>query len=290
MEIARQTGNDISIYAAYAEGILADALFDKGLFKEAAEHYRSALKEYEGHALSTTLVIFSTCYFIYGLTVFCRGLEAVEMVGAVQLIAWTLLSMKAYDEAKGACAAALAMTEQLFGPAAIDVGASIVNLATAQMHTGSPLVETEALYSRALKIYQAALDSVDTDEKLMPDCRLAVAGIYSSLGNLYFLSGSEEKAKEAYMKVEQYYLRGFYTDIDAAAPMKNLAMLEWKQGTRECISFLASFHVGLFQLGNTKRTEVLLESAMLIVEGAKGNSFIHFKFSVLDIMLDISRR
>jgi tetratricopeptide (TPR) repeat protein len=152
------------------------------------------------------------------------------MVGAVQLIAWTLLSKKAYSEAKGACAAALAMTEQILGPKALDVGASLVNLATAQMHTDTSMTETEALYHRALKIYQAALDSVDTDEKSLIESRLAIGGIYSSLGNLYFLSGSDEKAKEAYMKVEQYYIRGFYTDIDAAAPMKNLAMLEWKYG------------------------------------------------------------
>lgn len=54
MDIARQTGNDISIYAAYTEGILADALYDRGSYKEAADHYRNALTEYEMHSLNST--------------------------------------------------------------------------------------------------------------------------------------------------------------------------------------------------------------------------------------------
>jgi tetratricopeptide (TPR) repeat protein len=53
MEIARHTGEENSIYAAYAEGILADALYHMGSFKEAADHYHSALKSYERHSLGS---------------------------------------------------------------------------------------------------------------------------------------------------------------------------------------------------------------------------------------------
>lgn len=159
------------------------------------------------------------------------------MVGAVQLIASTLLSMKAYDEAKGACSAALAMTDLLFGPEALDVGASLVNLATAQMHTNTPITDTEALYARALKLYESALESVDVDDESKTECHKAIGGIYGSMGNLYFLCGNDEKAKEAYKKVEQSYVRGVYTAVDAAAPLKNLAILEWKHGR---ISFVCT--------------------------------------------------
>jgi len=47
MEIAKHTGEENNIYAAYAEGILADCLYHKGSYKEAAEHYHAALKTYE---------------------------------------------------------------------------------------------------------------------------------------------------------------------------------------------------------------------------------------------------
>ena len=43
-----------NVYAAYAEGILADALFKEGNFEEAALKYRDALKAYEHHFQSTT--------------------------------------------------------------------------------------------------------------------------------------------------------------------------------------------------------------------------------------------
>lgn len=213
MEISKHTGEDNNIYAAYAEGILADSLYHMGSYKEAAEHYHSALKTYERHSKSS------------------HGPEAIELVGAVQLVAWSLLSSRKYEEAKGACSAALAMTEKLTGPMSIDVGASLLNLAIANMHTGDLGPRTEALFHRSLKIYQHSMDKISTDENTMKKCRYAIGALYSSRGNLYYLRGDMENAEKSFLKVEQLYMRGVYNDIDAAAPLKNLGMIYWKRGT-----------------------------------------------------------
>lgn len=145
-------------------------MYGEEAYQEAAEAYRGALQTYERHYRSNT------------------GPEAVEMVGAVQLIAWTMLSGKEYDEAIGACQTALGMTERLLGPNSTDVAASMVNLATAYINTGHGGIASELLLMKALKIYQSHQDPNDYDAD-GPNIATKMAGVYLTMGNMYYQEG-----------------------------------------------------------------------------------------------------
>ena len=155
---------------AYAQGILADALYGEGSYQEAAEAYRGALQTYERHYRSKT------------------GPEAVEMVGAMQLIAWTMLSGKDYEEAISACSTALGMTERLLGPNSTDVAASMVNLATAYINRGHGGIPSELLLKKALHIYQSHQDLNDYDAE-GSNIVTKIASVYLTTGNMYYQEG-----------------------------------------------------------------------------------------------------
>eukprot|EP01035_Chromulina_nebulosa_P019424 gene19424-25302_t len=227
-QIAKHTGEENNIYAAYAEGIQADALYHIGYYKEAADHYSHALKIYERHSRSS------------------RGPEAVELVGATQLVAWSLLSQKKYKEAVGACSAALVMTETLLGPYAPDVAASLVNLATAYTHSGNIGNEVESLYQRALNIYESTL-SKPIDDKLKEEYENSLWAIDSAMGNLYYLREDDEHAERCYWKVVNAFLAEKYTSNEAAAPLKNLGLLLWKKGDRANAELMFSRAVYVYQ-------------------------------------------
>jgi tetratricopeptide (TPR) repeat protein len=54
METAKHRKEDDNVYAAYAEGVLANVLAQQGDFEEAARHYKSALNLYERHYSSSS--------------------------------------------------------------------------------------------------------------------------------------------------------------------------------------------------------------------------------------------
>ena len=198
-----------NIYAAYAQGILGDACYHENDFKKAAELYRDALKTYERH--------FQTV----------GGPENLELVGSLQLIAWTLLTRKDYDEAKQACATALGMTERLLGPNSTAVASSMVNLANAYIHTGDVGSVPEALLLRSIK----AFESLNRSEKPKnPETLKKVAISHLTLGNLYNLRGSETDAEAQYERIAQMVEDGTFDSPEAAPALKNLATIRWRHG------------------------------------------------------------
>lgn len=110
------------------------------------------------------------------------------MVGAVQMIAWTMLSNRDFDDAKAACATALGMTEKLLGPNSTDVAASMVNLATAYINTGDSSATPEILLKKALEVFLTHQDPRDYDVD-SDDIATKIANVYLTLGNLYYLQG-----------------------------------------------------------------------------------------------------
>jgi tetratricopeptide (TPR) repeat protein len=202
--MADHTREPDNIYSAYAEGILADALYGQGKFKEAAEHFKAALKTYERHYRSNS------------------GPEAVELVGAMQIVAWNALSKKDYDEALVACQTALGMTEKLMGPNNADVAACMVNLAIARLHNRDAGEGTEALLQKAYKIYDEMKSSGSADAQLCT--------VYTALGDLYNLRDETEMARNSYQKVEKMLKKGKITLKQAAGARKSLIKLDWKAG------------------------------------------------------------
>lgn len=97
VDLAKHVHEPNNIYAAYAEGIWAEALRSMGSFKESSQRYREALKMYERHYRSST------------------SPEAVELVGATQMVAWNYLSQRDFTNATRAWSSALSLTERLFG-------------------------------------------------------------------------------------------------------------------------------------------------------------------------------
>ena len=106
------------------------------------------------------------------------GPETVELMGALQLISWVLLTKRDYDEAQIACANALGITEKLLGPQDLDVASSMVNLATAYVNKGDLGSEPEILLNKALNIYnQKSNDIIDK------------AQFTEEMKNIHFLTG-----------------------------------------------------------------------------------------------------
>jgi tetratricopeptide (TPR) repeat protein len=97
VDLAEHVREPDNIYTAYAEGIWADALFAMGSYKESANRYKEALRLYERHYRSS------------------GSPEAVELVGATQLVAWNFLSQREFEEAQQSWSLALGLTEHLMG-------------------------------------------------------------------------------------------------------------------------------------------------------------------------------
>lgn len=131
-EKSREANN---IYTAYAQGLLADALLDEGRHAEAAVTYSEALRAYERHYRSTT------------------SPDAVELAGATQLLAWSLVKDAKFTEAAMVSSEALTLSLTLFGPDSLEVAGSMANLATARMLSGLYDDESEVLLRRAQTIY-----------------------------------------------------------------------------------------------------------------------------------------
>jgi tetratricopeptide (TPR) repeat protein len=204
IDMADHTHESDNIYSAYAEGIMADALYGQGNFKESAEHFKSALKSYERHYRSNS------------------GPEAVELVGAMQLVAWNALSKKDYEEALLACQTALGMTEKLMGPKNADVAACMVNLAIARLHNGDTGEGTEALLLKAFTIY----DEIKIQNPEANVVSGPLSTLYTALGDLHNVRGETMMARNSYEKVEKMFQKGKVSAQQARGARKSLLMMD----------------------------------------------------------------
>lgn len=154
--------------SAYAQGILGDALYKEGAFKEAAEHYHDALRAYERHYRTL------------------NGPESVELAGAAQIIAWDKLKSGKFEDATVACETALGLTQRLLGVDSTDAALSMVNLATAYMNTGMFNRSVELLLKDALNIFLKKQDPRENASEA-PDIATKIGHVYLVLGNFFLL-------------------------------------------------------------------------------------------------------
>eukprot|EP01038_Epipyxis_sp_PR26KG_P012872 gene12872-17250_t len=218
--IAQHTGETESIYEAYAQGILADALFRMGSYQQAAEKYREALKTYEHNFISP------------------KGPEMIELLGAAQLMAFTMVNTNEFEDAVKACLVALGMTEKTLGPTTIDAAEAMINLATAYVNNGDIDEAPEALYKRALEINSKAL----SNPTLYEDSSTSIASItsesikqkvalcYMALGDLYYKRNNDDMAKEYYLNLEEMANNKEISMIEFYSGLKNLALIFWRKG------------------------------------------------------------
>lgn len=217
-----------NVYAAYAEGIWGDALYSKGEYRASADHYHGALKSYERHYRSNS------------------GPEAVELVGAINLAAWNLLSKKDYEDATAAWSTALGMTERLLGPQNTDVAGCMTNLAISHMNMGDLGAAPEALLKKALLVYEnKKMDKFDMKHMREQDEPIWKIKVY--LGDMYFTRGDDEQAFHYYSSVEAAYNMGDIQDVKIAKALERFGIIEWRKGHKE-------------------HAEKLLEDAMFITE------------------------
>ena len=203
-----------NIYAAYAEGIWADALYSKGEYRSSADHYNGALKSYERHYRSNS------------------SPEAVELVGAINLAAWNLLSKKDYEDATAAWSTALGMTEKLLGPQNTDVAGCMTNLAISHMNMGDHGAAPEALLKKALAVYEdKKMDKFDMKHMREQDEPIWKIKVY--LGDMFFSRGDDEQASPYYSAVETAYSMGDIDDMKIARALEKYGIIEWRKGHKE---------------------------------------------------------
>eukprot|EP01038_Epipyxis_sp_PR26KG_P005305 gene5305-7369_t len=216
VSIAQHTGESENIYEAYANGILADALYRIGSYQVAAEKYRQALSAYEHRFASE------------------KGPEMIELLGATELMAFTMVNTNEYDDAIKACSVALGMTEKMLGPTTSDAADAIINLATAYMNNGDIGKGPEALYKRALEIHSSLLNNQKSEQNIsIESIELAnkkIAICYMGIGNIFYKRVDYVKAKEYYLKIEEMAKRSAIVRSDFHAGFKNLALIHWRNG------------------------------------------------------------
>jgi len=232
MRTAEHSGELNNIYEAYAEGILGECLYKEGDYKGASDHFKHALRTYEMHTKTST------------------GPETLAALGAVQYIAWDNFRKKKYADALPACTVALGMTMKLFGKSAPETAACMIHLASAQTHTGLIGQVTETLYKEALKIYRDEISKTKAGTDYFRDCNYILAGIYASMGDMFFLRDDIVASSESYSRVENMHHNGLLQgkEADLVAPS------------------LRNFAVIMTQVGNYKRAEELFEKSLIILE------------------------
>ena len=188
-----------NVYQAYAEGILAEVLYKKGNYKEAADSFHHALLIYEKHTRSST------------------GPESVMLVAATQLISWLSLTKNESTSAQHYCKTALSMTERLLGPSHSDVGISMVNLAAANFQGNDFGKSTEGLLCKALDIFE--ISAAGNGSKKMI---LERKGTLNLLAKVYFLRVELESAQLCLLKVVDLYNSGELEGIEVVDEMKML--------------------------------------------------------------------
>ena len=182
-----------NVFIAFADGLLADALYNEGSYQEAADHYRMSLSKYEAAWQAVNQ----------------RSPEALEMVGATQLIASSLLDNEVdYDAAVRTCQLALGMTEKLMAPDSKMIAFSLIDLGRAYMLAGDTGEGPESLLNRAITLIKHPNDwnvedggdaigkQINYESEL--HSQEALCRAYSQLGDLHTIRGDLDKAIEVY--------------------------------------------------------------------------------------------
>ena len=255
LKAAENRGESDSVYVAYAEGLIGEILYRMGNVTESVFHFRKGLQLYESHTSSST------------------SPQALETVSATQLISWAQLAEKDYEGALGSCSMALAMTERLMGENATDVAGCCYNLGTAYLNTYQPDVKTEALFKRALEIYQNDANQCGDKNKW----KNFITNCHESLGHVYVLRGRVDMAENEWKLVLEEYRKNqmIKKEEDKLSPsvavssIKNLGdlyMFEWndEQLAREMYS---EAYEALKSINDLNiKDEIRLKELMIIID------------------------
>lgn len=246
-----------NVFQAFANGILADALYHEGKYQEAADQYRVSLHQYEGAWQATN----------------SRSPETVEMVGATQLIASSLLDNEDdYDAAVRTCQVALGLTSKLLAPDSREVAFALTNLARAYMLAGDASEAVEALLNRAIDLLKHPQpwtpQSAETDpltreinyeSELMATEYLYKA--FSLLGDYHTISGNLDDAVKTYSDATDSPIP-FWEDKAITEPESD-----------DMIDILEKLSVLLFSRDQLKRSEDLARRALWSLELKLGSPY-----------------
>jgi tetratricopeptide (TPR) repeat protein len=136
IDIAHHTEQSDNIYAAYAEGILAEINYKQGNFKDAADRFRHALASYEDHYKSKS------------------GPQNIKSLGAAQLLSFAFMTGRRYDKAAEALKVELRNVYEVYGSESREAAYTMVNLASACLYTDN-FEDAEHYYTKALTLYEA---------------------------------------------------------------------------------------------------------------------------------------
>jgi tetratricopeptide (TPR) repeat protein len=253
-EIGGNTTKYKNVFSAFANGILADALYHEGKFQESADAYRISLHQYEGAWQSTNT----------------KTPETVEMVGATQLIASSLLDNEEdFDAALRTCQLALGLTEKLLAPDSREVAFALINLARAYMLAGDQTEAVEALLNRGINLIRypqpwtmdAQLDpitrEINYEAELMANNYLHKA--MSLLGDLHTIRGNLDEAIRVYSDAADM-VTTFWEEEGVTEP-----------GSKDMVDILEKLSVLLFSKDDLKRAEDLSRRALWSLELRMGS-------------------
>eukprot|EP00601_Ochromonadales_sp_CCMP2298_P015939 CAMPEP_0173237024 /NCGR_PEP_ID=MMETSP1142-20121109/11799_1 /TAXON_ID=483371 /ORGANISM="non described non described, Strain CCMP2298" /LENGTH=343 /DNA_ID=CAMNT_0014167625 /DNA_START=38 /DNA_END=1069 /DNA_ORIENTATION=- len=217
IDIAHHTEQSDNIYAAYAEGILAEISYKQGNFKDAADRFRHALGAYEDHYRSKT------------------GPQSIKALGASQVLAHVYLSSHQYDKAVEALAVQMNKAQEVFGDDSLEVADTMVNLATTHFNLGN-YDAAEQLYEDALETYSGYMYSEGGLASYTKPLQL----IFTGLGDLNYLRGKEEEAKHYYEELTRVFAEETMPEqlMDYMPALKNLALIQWRMGDLQSASEL----------------------------------------------------
>lgn len=255
-------GQANNVFSAYAEGLIGDALFAEGDYKEAATRYCDALKTYENHFYSA------------------KGPESVELMGALQMTAWNLITKKQFQAAKRACAEALGLSKKLFGANSTTVATAMVNLANAQMKTGETGPSPEHFIKNAITIFEshqkqrhvaASSTCLHTAAQNTLDRNMALAHL--SLGELYTRQGRQDMATRQFVELLAFVDKGVISDTEAAFGLQELALIRWRNK----------------ELKSAKQLLARLLFAFETKEGVSDTDYAHFQqiFKLREYLLEL---
>jgi tetratricopeptide (TPR) repeat protein len=254
MEAETNTTKYKNVFSAFANGILADALYHEGKFQESADAYRISLHQYEGAWQSTNT----------------KTPETVEMVGATQLIASSLLDNEEdFDAALRTCQLALGLTEKLLAPDSREVAFALINLARAYMLAGDQTEAVEALLNRGINLIRypqpwtmdAQLDpitrEINYEAELMSNNYLHKA--MSLLGDLHTIRGNLDEAIRVYSDAADM-VTTFWEEEGVTEPE-----------SKDMVDILEKLSVLLFSKDDLKRAEDLSRRALWSLELRMGS-------------------
>lgn len=251
-----KTGSFKNVFSAFANGILADALYHEGKYQESADAYRISLHQYEGAWQATNQ----------------KTPETVEMVGATQLIASSLLDNEEdFDAAVRTCQLALGLTEKLLAPDSREVAFALINLARAYALAGDTGESVEALLMKGIDLIRhpkpwALADGemdpltreINYEAELMSNNYLHKA--MSLLGDLHTIRGDLDDACRVYSEAADM-VTTFWDRDEVSEPE-----------SEDMISILEKLSVLLFSRDDLKNAEDTARRALWSLELRLGTS------------------